>query len=240
MKDIVIPRFRPEAQGIKVINEQDISDLIPPSTSNQSPFPSSTEAGKIRIEYTANGKTLEDEFYCVVQATYIPLQSMSGVKTNTMWGVNYIGSFRAEKGKLDASAKILKTISDSVTLNLDWFNKYVQVIEYLIKMNIQQIQSVGQLGSIIAQTGAEIRQENLDLYNEREATNDRISNQFSEYVRGVDSYFNPLEEKNVELPSGYDNVWVNNLGEYVLSDNPNYNPNVGNNQSYQRLEKAKN
>jgi hypothetical protein len=165
---------------------------------------------------------------------------MSGMTTNTMWGVNYIGSFRAEKGKLDASSKILKTISDSVTLNLEWFNKYVQVIEYLIKMNIQQIKSMGQLGSIIAQTGEEIRQENLDLYYEREATNDRISNQFSEYVRSVDSYFNPLEEKNVELPTGYDNVWVNNLGEYVLSDNPNYNPNVGNNQNYQRLEKAKN
>lgn len=239
LKDIVIPRFRPEAQGIKVINEQDISDLIPPSTLSQS-FPSSTEAGKIRIEYTANGKNMEDEIYCVVQATHIPLQSLSGMTTNTMWGVNFIGSFRAEKGKLDASSKILKTISDSVTLNLEWFNKYVQVIEYLIKMNIQQIKSIGQLGSIIAQTGKEIRQENLDLYNEREATNDRISNQFSEYVRDVDSYFNPLEEKNVELPTGYDNVWVNNLGEYVLSDNPNYNPNVGNNQNYERLEKAKN
>jgi hypothetical protein len=183
LKDIVIPRFRPEAQGIKVINEQDISDLVPSAMSNQSALPTSNEAAKIRIEYTANGKTLEDEFYCVVQATYIPLQSMSGMTTNTMWGVNYIGSFRAEKGKLDASAKILKTISDSVTLNLEWFNKYVQVIEYLIKMNIQQIQSMGQLGSIIAQTGEEIRQENLDLYYEREATNDRISNQFSEYVR---------------------------------------------------------
>lgn len=153
-------------------------------------------------------------------------------------GVNYIGSFRAEKGKLDASAKIFQTISNSVTLNIKWFNTYVQVIEYLIKMQIQQIRSLGQLGSIIAQTGSEIRQENLDLYYQREAMNDSISTQFSEYVRGVDSYYNPLEEKNVEMPTGYDNVWVNNLGEYVLSDNPNYNPNIGGNQNFQRLEKV--
>jgi hypothetical protein len=240
LKEIVIPRFRPEIQGLKIINEEDIADIVNQSGSqSQSALPTSTEAGKIRVEYTENGKALEEEIYCVVEATYIPLQTMYGTKTNIMWGVNYIGSFRAEKGKLDASAKIFQTVSDSVTLNLKWFNKYVQVVEYLIQMQIQQIESVGQLGSIIAQTGDEIRQENLDLYYQREEMNDRVSTQFSETIRDVDSYFNPLEDKNVEVPTGYDNVWVNGNGEYVLSDNPNYNPNIGNNQNFQRLEKAK-
>jgi hypothetical protein len=167
------------------------------------------------------------------------VQTLSGWKTNIMWGVNNIASFRAEKGKLDANARIFQTISDSLKLNLQWFNTYVQVVEYLIKANIQKINSVGQLGSIIAQTGSEIRQENLDLYNQREAVNDSISNQFSQYVRGVDNYYNPIEGTNVELPTGYNNVWVNGSGDYVLSDNPNYNPNVGSNQNFQRLDKAK-
>ena len=240
LKQVVVPRFRASVQGLKIVKEEEISNVVLPSgVSSQSPLQTSTKAGKVRIEYTENGKIYEDEIYCIVEATYYPLQSMLGTYTNVMWGVNYIGSFRAEKGKLDASAKIFQTISNSVTLNIKWFNTYVQVIEYLIKMQIQQIKSLGQLGSIIAQTGSEIRQENLDLYYQREAMNDRISTQFSEYVRGVDSYYNPLEEKNVEMPTGYDNVWVNNLGEYVLSDNPNYNPNIGGNQNFQRLEKVK-
>jgi hypothetical protein len=240
LKQVVIPRFRGNVQGMKIINEEEISDIsLPPGSSSQSPLPISTKAGKIRIEYTENGKVYEDEIYCTVEATYYPLQSMFGSYTNIMWGVNYIGSFRAEKGRLDSNAKIFQTISNSVTLNIKWFNTYVQVVEYLIKMQIQQIQSIGQLGSIIAQTGSEIRQENLDLYYQRESMNDGVSQQFSEYVRGVDSYYNPLEEKNVELPTGYDNVWVNGNGEYILSDNPNYNPNIGNNQNFQRLEKAK-
>ena len=240
LKKVVVPRFRASVQGLKIVKEEEISNVVLPSgVSSQSPLQTSTKAGKVRIEYTENGKVYEDEIYCIVEATYYPLQSMLGTYTNVMWGVNYIGSFRAEKGKLDASAKIFQTISNSVTLNIKWFNTYVQVIEYLIKMQIQQIKSLGQLGSIIAQTGSEIRQENLDLYYQREAMNDRISTQFSEYVRGVDSYYNPLEEKNVEMPTGYDNVWVNNLGEYVLSDNPNYNPNIGGNQNFQRLEKVK-
>jgi hypothetical protein len=240
LKQVVIPRFRGKVQSMKIIKEEEISSVVlPPGSSTQSPLQTSTKAGKIRIEYTENGKAYEDEIYCTVEATYYPLQSMFGSYTNIIWSVNYIGSFRAEKSKLDASARLFQTISNSVTLNIKWFNTYVQVVEYLIKMQIQQIQSIGQLGSIIAQTGSEIRQENLDLYYQREAMNDRISTQFSEYVRGVDSYYNPLEEKNVELPTGYDNVWVNGNGEYVLSDNPNYNPNIGNNQNFQKLEKTK-
>jgi hypothetical protein len=240
LKDIVIARFLPNVQGLKIISEQDISNLVnPPGAAAPSAMQSPAQAGKIRIEYIENGKPIEEEIYCVVESTSFPVQSMYGTTTNTLWGVNYISSFRAEKGKLDANSKLFQTISKSVQLNLKWFNTYVQVIEYLIKMNIQQIKSVGELGSIIAQTGSQIRQENLDLYNQREAVNDRISNQFSQYIRGVDSYYNPLEEKNVELPSGYDNVWVNNLGEYVLAENSSYNPNIGGNQNFQKLELAK-
>jgi hypothetical protein len=239
LREIVIPRFR-NVQGLKVVSEQDISNLISPSgPGGGGSLKTTTEAGKIRIEYTENGKTMEDEIYCVVEATYFPIQSMSGTTNNILWGVNYIASFRAEKGKLDAGAKLFQTISKSVTLNLEWFNKYVQVVEYLIKMNIQKIISVGQLGSIIAQTGSEIRQENLDLYNQREAMNDRVSNQFSQYMRDVEPYYDPVAQKNIELPTGYDNAWVDNSGQYVLSDNPNFNPNVGGNQSFQRLETAK-
>jgi hypothetical protein len=240
LKQIVIARLLTNVQGLKIVSEQDISNLVnPPGTTTPSALQTSIGAGKIRIEYIDNGKTIEDEIYCVVEATYFPVQTMAGMKTNIMWGVNYISSFRAEKGKLDANSKLFQTISQSVRLNLQWFNTYVQVIEYLIKMNIQQIKSIGELGSIIAQTGSQIRQENLDLYNQKEAMNDRVSNQFSQVIRGVDSYYNPLEDKNVELPTGYDNVWVNPLGEYVLAENSSYNPNIGGNQNFQRLDLAK-
>jgi hypothetical protein len=69
--------------------------------------------------------------------------------------------------------------------------------------------------------------------------NDRVSSQFSQYMRGVDPYYDPVAQKNIELPTGYDNAWVDNSGQYVLSDNPNFNPNIGGNQSFQRLEPAK-
>ncbi len=39
----------------------------------------------------------------------------------------------------------------------------------------------------------------------------------------------------VELPSGYGTAWANNLGEYVVTESPGYNPNVDSNQHWEQL-----
>ena len=54
----------------------------------------------------------------------------------------------------------------------------------------------------------------------------------------MDKYYNPLEGKEVELPTGYGNAWTNNLGEYVLSEDPNFNPNVGSNLNWQQIREG--
>jgi len=58
---------------------------------------------------------------------------------------------------------------------------------------------------------------------------------FDRYIRGVENYRNPFEDRAVELPSGYRNVWANSSGEYILSNNPNFNPNVGGTQQWRSL-----
>ncbi len=55
-------------------------------------------------------------------------------------------------------------------------------------------------------------------------------------MRGVDEYYNPVEQRNVELPSGYGNAWLNGNGEYIVTDSLNFNPNVELNGNWQRLE----
>jgi hypothetical protein len=242
LKEIVIPRFYSDVKNLTIIKEQNISNLvnsISTATQTQSTISTSTDAGRIRIEYTENGKTMEDEIYCVVEATYIPLQTMDGMKTNTMWGVNYIYSFSAEKGKLDVNANIFKTISKSVTVNFQWFNRYVKVIQYLIKANTNQINRSLQLDSILAQTDNAILPENQNMYSQIEAANDYISNQFIPYFGEVESYYDPLKRKEVELPSGYNTAWTNSEGAYILTDKTTYNPDTGDNNNWQILEKIK-
>jgi hypothetical protein len=77
----------------------------------------------------------------------------------------------------------------------------------------------------------------METYNDRQKVYDRLSENFSQSIRGVDEYYSPVDERGVELPAGHNEGWVNGLGEYILSDDPNYDPNVNSNQHWQRMEK---
>jgi hypothetical protein len=240
LHQVVLPRFRGNVGNLKIITEQtvpELTQLIKSTQKSQGGIIPNADASKVRIEYTDNGRPMEEEIYAAVESYAFPIQSWGGINYNTNWTVDYIFSFKAEKGKLDAAAKIFQTIIYSFKVNPNWYNKYVQLVEYLIRQQIQQIHSVGELSRMLSQTSDQIREENMQSYYEREAIHDKISDNFSQYIRGVDEYYDPNLGHAVELPSGYDNAWSNPLGEYIISDNPNYNPNVGSNLNWQPLEK---
>ena len=56
---------------------------------------------------------------------------------------------------------------------------------------------------------------------------------------GVESYTDPAKSYPVELPSGYRNAWVSQSGEYVLSNEDGFDPNVGSTIGWQRMGTAK-
>jgi hypothetical protein len=50
----------------------------------------------------------------------------------------------------------LQTIAFAAVINLKWLNKYNQLVLYLIKQQIQQIKSIGQLSNMLSQMSDEI------------------------------------------------------------------------------------
>lgn len=242
LKKIIIPRFRNTVRELNIVNEEDLPDLVKNlrgETQSQPGVFNNASGAKIRVVFKKDKILMEEEIYCVVESFSFQMPTITGLITNINWIIDYIFSFKAEKGKLDDQSKLFQTIAFSFELNPLWFSKYNQIIEYLARMQIQQIQNIGQLSKIISQTHDEISNMIMDSYYQRQGVYDKISNNFSQYIRGVDEYYNPIENKPVELPSGYDNVWINNLGEYILSDNPNYNPNTESNKNWQKMEKSK-
>src|SRR5581483_4422669 len=61
-------------------------------------------------------------------------------------------------------------------------------------------------------------------YQNQQAVQNRAAQQFSQAIRGVETYVNPATGARVELTGGYDNAWVNARGEYLLSDSPGFDP----------------
>jgi len=143
---------------------------------------------------------------------------------------------RAEKGKLDAGSKVFRTMLSSIKLDEKWFNRYVQVVGLLIKAQMQSIHAAGELSKLLAQTSDEISAERSKLYQGSQDSYDRVSETFGDYMRDIDRY-KDADGSVVELPSGYKNAWVNGLGDYVVSDTLDYNPNIGSNQHWQELQR---
>jgi hypothetical protein len=240
LKRIILPRFRGNVQDLRIVREEELPGLaksLGAATQSLPGFSTSADGARLRIQYQRGGKWMEEELYGLVESMSFPIGSMFGQFTNTNWNVDYLFSFKAERGTLDAHSNLFQTMATSFRLNPQWFNKYNQVVQYLIQRQIQHIRNLGELSRIISQTHNEISDMMMQSYNQRQEVYDRVAENFSQYVRGVDQYYNPVEQKPVELPSGYKQAWTNSLGEYVLSDQEDFNPNIGSNQTWQRMER---
>ncbi len=61
---------------------------------------------------------------------------------------------------------------------------------------------------------------------------------YSQAYRGVDTYVDPVNNWNVQLPTGYDNAWTNG-SDYVFSDSPSFNPNVISTGNWQQMTRKR-
>lgn len=189
-------------------------------------------AGRVRIEYAVNGQPVEEDFYCVLNSIAMPNANM------TLQVADKLSGLRAAKGKLDEATKVFETMIHSTRINLDWFNKYSQLVQVLTQAQMNQIRAAGELSRYISRTSSEISDMMRQSYEQRQASQDRINKNWSQSMRGVDEYRDPVAGRPVELPSGYQNAWANGNGEYIVTDSVNFNPNVALQGNWQKLERT--
>ncbi len=53
----------------------------------------------------------------------------------------------------------------------------------------------------------------------------------------MDEYHDPMSDRPVELPLSYNRAWTNGLGDYVLSDDYSFDPNIGSTQNWQQMRR---
>jgi hypothetical protein len=238
LKEIALPMFRADVQNLQITSQEvlpEISKYFQTGTDPTTGVATSAEGGKIRVEYTQNGVPMEEELYCIIQTQDIPIPTVYVTYRNINWYMTYLQSFRAEKGKLDSQSKMFQTISYFARTDVSWLNKYNQVVNYLIQQQIEQIHSLGQLSTIVSQTSNEISDANYEAWQQNQNIRDQMGKDFSNSQLNIETYTSPFDGSTVDLPSGYDNVWTNNLGEYIFSDSQSYNPNVESNLNWQQM-----
>jgi hypothetical protein len=191
------------------------------------------DAGRVRIAYTANGRAMEEDFYAV--SFYSQAPSLPGA---TMWGPQFLYSFKAPRGQLDGRARLLQTMVSSVRLSLKWYAGYARVFDMWVNGQMQAIRAAGALSKTIAAASDSISRATSEAWENQQRAYDRVYDQVSEQIRGVETYDNPFEGRDVQLPSDYRYAWASASGEYVLSDQAGFNPNVGSTTEWRQLRPA--
>ncbi|MCC6754385.1 MAG: hypothetical protein IT266_10435 [Saprospiraceae bacterium] len=185
-------------------------------------FQTTTQSGFMRIAYNDQQGPSEEEFYAQLELTNSLSQGVVALG-GVIWSFTGIYSCKAPQGKLENSRQIALTLKSSSKLSLPFYNRYMQLVQFLSDESYRRIFAAGEISRIFSQTSAQISQTISDSYWQTQRAYERSNNQFSDYLRGVERYQDG--QTQVQLPSGYSNAWVNDRGEYLLSETQAFDPN---------------
>jgi len=232
LQKVIIPLHRRGVGNLRVVEAKALARAAGPAAGA-----APAAAGKVRVEYTLDGKPMEEEFHANLEMLSIPVTTMHGPVVHINWFVNAIFGLRAPKGQLARRSREFDVMVQTFQIDPQWFNKYTQIITMLIQMKIQQIQQIGQVSRLLARTSDEIRESTMKAWEDRNRVYDRVAENFSHHILGIDVYTHPDTGKRVELPSGYDRAFTNGLGDFIVTESPSYNPNIGSNQTWTELKR---
>lgn len=75
------------------------------------------------------------------------------------------------------------------------------------------------------------------VFNERMASADARNLSFRETLGGVENYRDLVNNREVYLPAGYKDYFVNGQGEYLITETPGIDPNAGSTEQWQRMNR---
>ncbi len=188
-------------------------------------------AGQALVGYNMNGAEMREIIgTAVIFSQMRSPDPMRGGSTDFLSIMAMPGfAMRAPDGKLDF--EFAEKIRTSGKINPEYDRK---LAAYHARNNKIQADSnakisainrkgVADRSAIIAQTSDEIRQMQMDTFNNKMATDDRIQRETSEAIRGVETYNDNYYGGTVELDYNYDHAWQLDSGDIVQSNDPNFN-----------------
>jgi hypothetical protein len=188
-----------------------------------------TDAIRARIDYQRDGQAVEEWVALdVVTHTY---QAGRGAFYDCR--ALFLYALRAPKGKLDANDKLFKFMIGSVHPRSAWLAQANAIVGKLYQAEAQKEATQSQII-------ANFQQHVADTINAVTANQQRGSYNSAfgadQNIRGVQTFRDPSTGGTLELSNQYDHAWLNGSNQYVMSDDPNFNPNGQLDGSWSQLQ----
>ena len=189
----------------------------------------------MRIRYAAGEQQLEEELRAVVE--YIRMQVPAGWMAidTTYWDIVYAVGYRTTREQWPAYQPVLQAIGESMELNPQWLTAVQQISQMMVQRQIQHINQIGDTARRIGQQYSEMSDMQMQSWQNRQDVMDRSADRYSEAIRGADTYYDTANDRSVELPSGYQQAWTNTLGDYIISDDTTFDPNLESNVTWRQV-----
>ena len=249
LQNVYIPRARSNCGELKVVETQPLPDLArhmlaagnaqlnvfhqisPP----KSPVETRADSARVKVEYVWNGRRMAEDFTCTINYVIAYAASMYGSVAVINW-VPQVESFRAPAEEMASKVRLFQVMLYSRVDNPLWTVNNIRLAAVINREALRHQQAVFARLQQIRQTMTETS----DIINQtmanRSAAQDRMFEKYSQALRGVDTYVDPVNNRNIDLPSGYGNVWTNG-SDYILSDSPGYNPNAGSGGNWTQMNR---
>jgi hypothetical protein len=241
LREVVLARYRGQMPALQIIGQESLPGLLGQIQASGAGFGGAgpaSDGAKTRIRYRQADVEIEEELFAVVEVARTFAPTLMGMVENIFWWADYLLTFRAQAGQLDAQSQILEVIVRTFRMNPQWYNRYAQLVQYLTQNPVQQMYHVGQISQILRQASDFISEATMAGYRQQQQTRARIADAANKTVRGVVQYQDPIHGGVVELPGGYERAWTNSLDEYILTDDLHLDPNEGSNLNWQQMSRG--
>jgi len=190
---------------------------------------SRTEAIRARVEFQKDGKAMED-WVALVVVTRIFRQGRGA-----FYDCHAIDlmALRALKGQLDANDKLFKVMISSLRPEAKWqaYSNGWLAWRYQVEAKKE-----AQIDAIIANFQNQVAQTLTEVTANQQRGSLNAAFGADQGIRGVQTFRNPATGATMELSNLYDHAWLNGSNEYIMSDDPNFNPNGQLNGDWNQLQ----
>jgi hypothetical protein len=247
LRELYLPNYRPEASGAEILESQPLPELARQTLQWQqillnifgsiSPFTFQYEiradAARAKFRYTVAGTPVIEDATVVLSYFIAYMPSLSGTVPAITWSASPT-SFRAPAAEMDNRLETFRTIAASRRDNPAWHEHITKLYAMITREQLRQQRAIFDRLQQIHRTQAETSDMMFESWQKRSQAYDRIFDNYSRSLRGVDTYADPISSRQVELPNGYRHAWSNG-SDYVLSDDPAFNPNTGSTQTWTEI-----
>jgi hypothetical protein len=195
---------------------------------------------RLRISYEQDGAPLEEWLTATVtvHATPMPVFNRGQMGQSVSYGeeAQMLFALRAPAGELDAKQRLYELVLSTMRVEPEWQQRIQQVQGNIQAANQKGIADRAAIQRKSAEDTARIRSE---TYAQKQEAQAQSHQQFSQYLRGVETYKDPNSGEKVELDSRYGHAWSNGNGEYILSESPDFDPNQHTNGNWTQLQQVR-